>query len=220
MGLFERYLSLWVALCIVSGIALGTLLPGVFQIFADLEYASVNLPIAVLIWLMIYPMMVQVDFEAIRDVGKRPKGFMLTLVVNWPIKPFTMAGLGWLFFRVLFVDLVDPATASEYIAGMILLGVAPCTAMVFVWSQLTRGDANYTLVQVSVNDVIMIFAFAPIAASPDPQGWIATEGWRHRRSDADTALRICPQPQYTFPHPAPGWRLRVSRQSTATLSTR
>ena len=164
MGLFERYLSLWVALCIVSGITLGTLLPGVFQIFADLEYASVNLPIAVLIWLMIYPMMVQVDFAAIRDVGKRPKGLMLTLVVNWLIKPFTMAGLGWLFFRVLFANLVDPATASEYIAGMILLGVAPCTAMVFVWSQLTRGDANYTLVQVSVNDVIMIFAFAPIAA--------------------------------------------------------
>jgi len=164
MGLFERYLSLWVALCIVSGITLGTLLPGVFQIFADLEYASVNLPIAVLIWLMIYPMMVQVDFAAIRDVSKRPKGLMLSLVVNWLIKPFTMAGLGWLFFRVLFVDLVDPATASEYIAGMILLGVAPCTAMVFVWSQLTRGDANYTLVQVSVNDVIMIFAFAPIAA--------------------------------------------------------
>ena len=164
MGLFERYLSLWVALCIVSGIVLGTLLPGVFQIFAGLEYASVNLPIAVLIWLMIYPMMVQVDFAALRDVGKRPKGLVLTLVVNWLIKPFTMAGLGWLFFRVLFVDLVDPATASEYMAGMILLGVAPCTAMVFVWSQLTRGDANYTLVQVSVNDVIMIFAFAPIAA--------------------------------------------------------
>jgi ACR3 family arsenite transporter len=164
MGLFERYLSLWVGLCIVSGITLGTFFPGVFQIFADLEYASVNLPIAVLIWLMIYPMMVQVDFASIRDVGKRPKGLMLTLIVNWLIKPFTMAGLGWLFFRVLFVDLVDPATASEYIAGMILLGVAPCTAMVFVWSQLTRGDANYTLVQVSVNDVIMIFAFAPIAA--------------------------------------------------------
>ena len=125
MGLFERYLSLWIALCIVWGIALGTLFPGVFQIFADLEYASVNLPIAVLIWLMIYPMMVQVDFAAIRDVGKRPKGLMLTLVVNWLIKPFTMAGLGWLFFRVLFVDLVDPATASEYIAGMIFLGVAP-----------------------------------------------------------------------------------------------
>ena len=164
MGSFERYLSLWVGLCIVSGITLGTFFPGVFQTFAALEYASVNLPIAVLIWLMIYPMMVQVDFASIRDVGKRPKGLALTLVVNWLIKPFTMAGLGWLFFRVLFVDLVDPATASEYIAGMILLAVAPCTAMVFVWSQLTRGDANYTLVQVSVNDVIMIFAFAPIAA--------------------------------------------------------
>ena len=164
MGLFERYLSLWVALCIVSGITLGTIFPGVFRIFASLEYASVNLPVAVLIWLMIYPMMVQVDFASIRDVGNRPKGLVLTLVVNWLIKPFTMAGLGWLFFRVLFADLVDPATASEYIAGMILLGVAPCTAMVFVWSQLTRGDANYTLVQVSVNDVIMIFAFAPIAA--------------------------------------------------------
>jgi ACR3 family arsenite transporter len=164
MGLFERYLSLWVALCIVSGITLGTIFPGVFRIFASLEYASVNLPVAVLIWLMIYPMMVQVDFASIRDVGKRPKGLILTLAVNWLIKPFTMAGLGWLFFRVLFADLVDPATASEYIAGMILLGVAPCTAMVFVWSQLTRGDANYTLVQVSVNDVIMIFAFAPIAA--------------------------------------------------------
>mgnify|MGYP006257325349 FL=1 len=164
MGLFERYLSLWVALCIVSGITLGTIFPGVLRIFASLEYASVNLPVAVLIWLMIYPMMVQVDFASIRDVGKRPKGLILTLAVNWLIKPFTMAGLGWLFFRVLFADLVDPATASEYIAGMILLGVAPCTAMVFVWSQLTRGDANYTLVQVSVNDVIMIFAFAPIAA--------------------------------------------------------
>jgi ACR3 family arsenite transporter len=164
MGLFERYLSFWVALCIVSGITLGTIFPGVFRIFASLEYASVNLPVAVLIWLMIYPMMVQVDFASIRDVGNRPRGLVLTLVVNWLIKPFTMAGLGWLFFRVLFADLVDPATASEYIAGMILLGVAPCTAMVFVWSQLTRGDANYTLVQVSVNDVIMIFAFAPIAA--------------------------------------------------------
>ena len=164
MGLFERYLSLWVALSIASGVALGSLFPGVFEVFANLEYASVNLPVAVLIWLMIYPMMVQVDFASIKDIGKRPKGLVLTLVVNWLIKPFTMAALGWLFFRVLFADLVDPATANEYIAGMILLGVAPCTAMVFVWSQLTKGDPNYTLVQVSVNDVIMIFAFAPIAA--------------------------------------------------------
>ena len=164
MGFFERYLSLWVALAIASGVALGSLFPSVFEIFASLEYANVNLPVAVLIWLMIYPMMVQVDFASIKDVGKRPKGLMLTLAVNWLIKPFTMAALGWLFFRVLFADLVDPASATEYIAGMILLGVAPCTAMVFVWSQLTKGDANYTLVQVSVNDIIMIFAFAPIAA--------------------------------------------------------
>lgn len=164
MGLFERYLSLWVTLAIASGVALGSLFPYVFEIFASLEYANVNLPVAVLIWLMIYPMMVQVDFASIKDVGKRPKGLLLTLTVNWLIKPFTMAALGWLFFRVLFADFVDPATATEYIAGMILLGVAPCTAMVFVWSQLTKGDANYTLVQVSVNDIIMIFAFAPIAA--------------------------------------------------------
>ena len=113
---------------------------------------------------MIYPMMVQIDFTAIKDVGKKPKGLILTLVINWLIKPFTMAALGWLFFKVFFADLVDPHTANEYIAGMILLGVAPCTAMVFVWSQLTKGDPNYTLVQVSVNDIIMIFAFAPIAA--------------------------------------------------------
>ncbi len=164
MGLFERYLSVWVGLCILSGVGLGIIFPSAFQFFASLEYASVNLPVAVLIWLMIYPMMVQVDFASIKDVGKKPKGLILTLAINWLIKPFSMAALGWLFFRVIFADLVDPATAGEYIAGMILLGVAPCTAMVFVWSQLTRGDANYTLVQVSVNDVIMIFAFAPIAA--------------------------------------------------------
>ena len=164
MGLFERFLTLWVALCIVAGVALGSALPSLFQIFAGIEYANVNLPVAVLIWLMIYPMMVQVDFASIRDVGKKPRGLLLTLVVNWLIKPFSMAALGWLFFRVIFADIVDPTTAGEYIAGMILLGVAPCTAMVFVWSQLTRGDANYTLVQVSVNDIIMIFAFAPIAA--------------------------------------------------------
>ncbi|WP_105101434.1 ACR3 family arsenite efflux transporter [Microbulbifer pacificus] len=164
MGLFERYLSVWVALCIVAGVLLGTLFPGLFHWFAAMEVAHVNIPVAIFIWLMIYPMMVQVDFGSIRDIGKKPKGLFLTLVMNWLIKPFTMAALGWLFFRVIFADLVDPQTATEYIAGMILLGVAPCTAMVFVWSQLTRGDANYTLVQVSVNDVIMIFAFAPLAA--------------------------------------------------------
>lgn len=164
MGLFERYLSVWVALCIVAGVLLGNLFPSAFGIIAALEYAHVNLVVAIFIWVMIYPMMVQVDFSALRDVGKRPRGLVLTLVVNWLIKPFTMAALGWLFFRVLFVEWVDPQSASEYIAGMILLGVAPCTAMVFVWSQLTKGDPNYTLVQVSVNDIIMVFAFAPIAA--------------------------------------------------------
>lgn len=164
MGIFERYLSLWVGLCILAGVVLGNLLPGLFQAIAAIEVAHVNLLIAVLIWVMIYPMMVQVDFSAIKDVGKSPKGLVLTLIVNWLIKPFTMAALGWLFFRVIFAGMVDPDTAGEYIAGMILLGVAPCTAMVFVWSQLTKGDPNYTLVQVSVNDLIMIFAFAPIAA--------------------------------------------------------
>ncbi|WMC12244.1 ACR3 family arsenite efflux transporter [Oceanimonas pelagia] len=164
MGIFERYLTLWVTLCIVSGVALGSLAPGVFGAIAGMEVAHVNLVVAVLIWVMIYPMMVQIDFSAIREVGNRPKGLLLTLVINWLIKPFTMAALGWLFFRVFFAGWVDPVTAGEYIAGMILLGVAPCTAMVFVWSQLTKGDPNYTLVQVSVNDIIMIFAFAPIAA--------------------------------------------------------
>ncbi len=164
MGIFERYLSQWVALAMVAGIVAGLWQPGVFQAVAAFEYAQVNGVIALLIWLMIYPMMVQVDFSAIRDIGKKPTGLVLTLVINWLVKPFTMALLGWLFFRLLFADWVDPQTATEYIAGMILLGVAPCTAMVFVWSQLTKGDANYTLVQVSVNDLIMIVAFAPISA--------------------------------------------------------
>ncbi len=164
MGLFERYLTLWVGLCIITGLVLGNLTPELFQYFAALEYAHVNLLVALFIWVMIYPMMIQVDFSSIKDIGKKPKGLILTLVINWLVKPFTMAALGWLFFRVIFVDMVDPKTATEYIAGMILLGVAPCTAMVFVWSQLTKGDANYTLVQVSVNDLIMIFAFAPLTA--------------------------------------------------------
>lgn len=164
MGMFERYLSVWVALCIGAGVLLGNLFPAAFATVASWEYAHVNLLVAVLIWLMIYPMMIQVDFSAIKDVGKKPKGLALTLVINWLIKPFTMAAIGWLFFKVFFASWVDPQTASEYIAGMILLGVAPCTAMVFVWSQLTDGDPNYTLVQVSVNDIIMIFAFAPITA--------------------------------------------------------
>ena len=163
MGIFERYLSVWVGLCILLGVVLGNAAPDVFTALAAFEFARVNLVVAALIWIMIYPMMVQVDFGSIRDIRNKPKGLIITLVVNWLIKPFTMAALGWLFFRVFFVDLVDPETATEYIAGMILLGVAPCTAMVFVWSHLTKGDANYTLVQVSVNDLIMIFAFAPLA---------------------------------------------------------
>ena len=164
MGLFERFLTVWVALGIVAGVGLGLLAPGAFQQIAGLEIAHVNLVVAVFIWVMIYPMMIQIDWTAVKDVGKKPRGLFLTLVVNWLIKPFTMAALGVLFFQVIFAPWVDPQSASEYIAGMILLGVAPCTAMVFVWSQLVKGDANYTLVQVSVNDLIMVVAFAPIAA--------------------------------------------------------
>jgi ACR3 family arsenite transporter len=164
MGIFERYLSVWVGLSIAMGVILGLWQPDAFQAIAGLEIAHVNIVVAVFIWIMIYPMMVQIDLSAIKDVGKNPKGLMLTIIINWLVKPFTMAALGWLFFNFIFADLVDPASAQEYIAGMILLGVAPCTAMVFVWSQLTKGDPNYTLVQVSVNNVIMIFAFAPISA--------------------------------------------------------
>ena len=164
MGLFERYLTIWVALGIAAGVGLGLVLPGLFQAVAGLEIAQVNLVVAVFIWVMIYPMMIQIDWAAIKDVGKKPQGLLLTLVVNWLIKPFTMAALGVLFFQYLFAPWVDPQSASEYIASMILLGVAPCTAMVFVWSQLVKGDANYTLVQVSVNDLVMVVAFAPIAA--------------------------------------------------------
>ncbi|URQ92776.1 ACR3 family arsenite efflux transporter [Pseudoalteromonas sp. SCSIO 43101] len=163
MGVFERYLSVWVASAIAIGVGLGVVFPPLFELIAKIEIAHVNIVVALFIWVMIYPMMVQVDFSTIKEVGKNPKGLILTLIINWLIKPFSMAALGWLFFEGLFADFVSPETAQEYIAGMILLGVAPCTAMVFVWSQLTKGDANYTLVQVSVNDIIMIFAFAPIA---------------------------------------------------------
>ena len=164
MGLFERYLTVWVGLGILAGVGLGLLAPGAFQAIAGLEVAHVNLVVAVFIWVMIYPMMIQIDWSAVKDVGQKPRGLLLTLVVNWLIKPFTMAALGVLFFQYLFAPWVDARSASEYIAGMILLGVAPCTAMVFVWSQLVKGDANYTLVQVSINDLIMVVAFAPIAA--------------------------------------------------------
>lgn len=164
MGVFERFLTVWVGLGIAAGVALGLLMPSAFELVAALEYAQVNLVVAVFIWVMIYPMMIQIDWAAVKDVGKKPQGLMLTLAINWLIKPFTMAALGVLFFKYIFAPWVDPASASEYIAGMILLGVAPCTAMVFVWSQLVKGDANYTLVQVSINDLVMVVAFAPIAA--------------------------------------------------------
>lgn len=163
MGTFERYLSVWVGLAIAAGVGLGLAMPGLFEAVAHLEWARVNLVVAVLIWLMIYPMMLKVEPSCLADVGKKPKGLALTLVVNWLIKPFTMAALGVLFFEHVFAGLVPVEDAQQYIAGMILLGVAPCTAMVFVWSHLTDGDANYTLVQVSVNDLILVFAFAPIA---------------------------------------------------------
>ena len=164
IGFFEKWLTVWVALCIIVGIGLGNFAPEAFEVLARWEYASVNLVVAVLIWAMVYPMMVAVDFASLRHIGDRPKGLVVTIVVNWLIKPFTMAALGVWFFEYIFADLISPKDAQEYIAGLILLGAAPCTAMVFVWSQLTRGDPAYTLMQVSVNDVIMIFAFAPIVA--------------------------------------------------------
>jgi ACR3 family arsenite transporter len=164
MTLFERWLTLWVTLCILAGLILGNVMPGVFGQLAGLEYASVNLVVAVLIWAMVYPMMIAIDFGSIKAVGQKPRGLVITLVINWLIKPFTMAALAVVFFNHVFAGLIDPAKAPEYIAGLILLGAAPCTAMVFVWSQLTKGDPNYTLVQVSVNDLIMVVAFAPIVA--------------------------------------------------------
>ena len=164
IGFFEKWLSVWVALCIAAGISLGSMMPNIFQFLASLEYASVNLVVAILIWGMVYPMMVNVDFASLRHIGDRPKGLVITIVINWLVKPFTMVALGILFFEVFFAEIIAPADAQQYIAGLILLGAAPCTAMVFVWSQLTRGDPTYTLVQVSLNDLIMIFAFAPIVA--------------------------------------------------------
>jgi len=164
LGIFERYLSLWVALCIAAGVAIGQLIPAVPNVLGEMEVAQVNLPIAVLIWAMIYPMMVQVDFRSILGVRRHPKGITVTLVVNWLVKPFTMFGFAWLFLKGLFGPFIEPGVASEYVAGAILLGAAPCTAMVFVWSYLTDGDPAYTLVQVSINDLIMLVAFAPIVA--------------------------------------------------------
>lgn len=162
LDFFGRYLSLWVALCIVAGVAIGQLAPVVPAVLSRFEYASVSIPVAILIWLMIYPMMVQIDFSSIVRAGRQPKGLIITLTVNWLIKPFTMFLVAWLFFRVIFAPWIPADLATEYLAGAILLGAAPCTAMVFVWSYLTRGDAAYTLVQVAVNDLILLVAFAPI----------------------------------------------------------
>jgi len=165
MNVFERYLSLWVALCMVAGVVLGKLLPSAVQALQKLEFGSgsrINVPIAVLIWFMIYPMMLKIDFASILRVGRRPKGLAITIFVNWLVKPFSMALFGWIFFRHLFLPLVGQELASQYIAGVIILAAAPCTAMVFVWSYLSDGDPAYTLVQVSVNDLIMLVAFAPI----------------------------------------------------------
>ncbi len=167
MSVFERYLSLWVAVCMALGIAIGKLFPGAVEWLRGMELSEgsqINVPIAVLIWLMIYPMMLKIDFASIRGVGRRPTGLFVTLFVNWLVKPFSMAFLGWLFFTKLFAGWIPAELAAEYVAGVIILAAAPCTAMVFVWSQLSDGDPAYTLVQVSINDLVMLFAFAPIVS--------------------------------------------------------
>ena len=162
MGFFERFLTVWVLLCIAGGILLGQFAGNSIEPLTKMSFYEVNIPIAVLVWLMIYPMMVQIDFSSVKDIGKNPKGLLLTLTVNWLIKPFTMAFFGWVFFQNVFSAYLTPERANEYLAGAILLGAAPCTAMVFVWSYLTKGDPLYTLVQVSINDLVILFAFIPI----------------------------------------------------------
>lgn len=165
LGTFERYLSVWVALCIVAGVVLGKLIPSAIAGLRSVEFgkgSQISAPMAVLIWLMITPMMMKVDFSSVRNVGKRPAGLLVTLFINWVVKPFSMALFAWAFFRVAFAHFISPAEADQYIAGCIILAAAPCTAMVFVWSHLTKGDAAYTLVQVSVNDLIMLLLFVPI----------------------------------------------------------
>ncbi len=164
IGFFAKYLSLWVAICIVLGVAIGVLFPQIPETLGKMEYANVSIPVAVLIWLMIYPMMLKVDFRSIVNAGKKPKGLIVTLVVNWLIKPFTMYLIAWLFLRVAFKWFIPESLATEYLAGAVLLGAAPCTAMVFVWSYLSDGDPGYTVVQVAVNDLIILIAFAPIVA--------------------------------------------------------
>lgn len=164
IGFFERYLTVWVILCMIAGVLIGKFLPGIPTFLGRFEYAEVSIPIAILIWLMIYPMMLKVDFQSIKNVGKNPKGLYVTWITNWLIKPFTMFGIAWLFFYVIFKALIPAELAKDYLAGAILLGAAPCTAMVFVWSHLTKGNAAYTVVQVATNDLIILLAFTPIVA--------------------------------------------------------
>ena len=164
ISFFEKYLTVWVILCMVAGVLIGRFLPGIPAFLGKFEYANVSIPIAILIWLMIYPMMLKVDFQSIKDVGKNPKGLFVTWVTNWLIKPFTMFGIAWLFFFVIFKTLIPTDLAKDYLAGAILLGAAPCTAMVFVWSHLTKGNPAYTVVQVATNDLIILVAFTPIVA--------------------------------------------------------
>ncbi len=164
IGFFEKYLTVWVILCMAAGVAIGRYLPGIPAFLGRLEYAKVSIPIAVLIWLMIYPMMLKVDFHSIRHVGKNPKGLFVTWVTNWLIKPFTMFLIAWFFFYVVFKALIPDNLARDYLAGAVLLGAAPCTAMVFVWSHLTKGNPAYTVVQVATNDLIILVAFTPIVA--------------------------------------------------------
>ena len=164
ISFFERYLTLWVALCMVAGVLIGRFAPAIPKFLGQFEYANVSIPIAILIWLMIYPMMLKVDFQSVKNVGKNPKGLYITWVVNWLIKPFTMFAIAWLFFHVIFSGFIAPDLARDYLAGAILLGAAPCTAMVFVWSHLTKGNPAYTVVQVATNDLIILAAFTPIVA--------------------------------------------------------
>ena len=190
LGTFERYLSVWVGLCMAAGIGLGKLVPSAVSALRGIEFgkgSQINAPIAVLIWLMITPMMMKVDFSSVRNVGRRPTGLLITLFINWVVKPFSMALLAWAFFRVVFAAFISPAEADQYIAGCIILAAAPCTAMVFVWSHLTKGDAAYTLVQVSVNDLIMLVLFVPIVQFLVSRGIVA---YRSVQRAADLRSRV------------------------------
>ena len=164
IGFFEKYLTIWVIICMIVGILIGKYLPAIPLFLSQFEYAKVSIPMSILIWLMIYPMMMKVDFKSIKDVGKNPKGLFVTWVVNWLIKPFTMFAIAYIFFFIIFKSLIDPSLATDYLAGAVLLGAAPCTAMVFVWSHLTNGNPAYTVVQVATNDLIILVAFTPIVA--------------------------------------------------------